>query len=89
VKKALLAGETPPLYERVFRRKDGSELLVEINATLVRDSAGKPLFIQSIVRDITERKQKEVQIHRQVKRLNAIHHVEEAITSSLDLRLTL
>jgi PAS domain S-box-containing protein len=55
----LLKGEHIPIYERVFRRKDGSLLLVEINAELVRDVDNKPIYIQSVVRDITERKQAE------------------------------
>jgi len=57
----LLAGETIPTYERHFRRKDGSHILVEINVNLVRDADGTPLFIQSMVRDITERRQVERQ----------------------------
>ncbi len=89
VQKALRAGETLPLYERIVRKKDGTEFPVEVNATLVRDSDGNPLYIQSVVRDITERKLRDTQIRRQVKRLSAIHDIEQAITSSLDLRLTL
>ncbi|MCA9890930.1 MAG: PAS domain S-box protein, partial [Anaerolineae bacterium] len=45
-----------PPYERLFRKKDGTELSVEINAELVRDTDGQPIHIQSIVRDISERK---------------------------------
>jgi PAS domain S-box-containing protein/putative nucleotidyltransferase with HDIG domain len=55
----ILAGETIPLYERLFRKKGGEVFSVEINAELVRDGQGKPLHIQSVVRDITERKQAE------------------------------
>ncbi|MCA9919434.1 MAG: PAS domain S-box protein [Anaerolineales bacterium] len=52
----LLAGELLPVYERLFRRKDGSLIPVEINVELVRDIDGNPLHIQSAVRDISERK---------------------------------
>lgn len=48
-----------PLYERGFRRKDGSIFPAEISLSLVRDSAGRPLHIQSIVRDISTRKKHE------------------------------
>lgn len=54
---ALLAGQPPPMYERILRKKNGVELPVEVNISLTHDRDGKPLFIQSIVRDITERKQ--------------------------------
>lgn len=49
-------GEDIPLYERRFRKKDGTILYAEVNVELVRDLSGNPLHIQSLVRDITERK---------------------------------
>ncbi len=86
VKEALLAGEIVPPYECTILRKDGSRLKVEVNASLVRDPMGKPLYIQSVVRDISERQQREERIHLQVERLKAIRDIDRAITSSLDLR---
>ena len=56
---ALLAGESLPVYERVFLKKDGSELPVEINVALAYGAGGEPLHIQSVVRDISERKRLE------------------------------
>jgi PAS domain S-box-containing protein len=64
---AVIAGEPLPLYERFFRRKDGSEFPAEVNVALVHDPQGKPLHIHSVVRDITERKQ----IEREIRQLNA------------------
>jgi PAS domain S-box-containing protein len=52
----LLDGEKIPSYERLFRRKSGEVFPVEINVELVRDGAGTPLHIQSVVRDITGQK---------------------------------
>jgi diguanylate cyclase (GGDEF)-like protein/PAS domain S-box-containing protein len=52
--KALNAGETLPIYERVFVRKDGSRFTGEVNVSLVKDHGGNPLHFQSVVRDITE-----------------------------------
>lgn len=48
-----------PIYESVFRKKDGSSLPVEVNAVLVSTGDGMPLFIQSAVRDISDRKNAE------------------------------
>jgi PAS domain S-box-containing protein len=59
---AVQQGEALPLYERTMRRKDGKIIHVEITIALVRDSSGKPLHIQSIARDITERKRAEAEI---------------------------
>lgn len=59
IRQRLLAGEHIPVYERLLRRKDGTLISVEINAELVRDMDGQPLHIQSVVRDISERKRME------------------------------
>ncbi len=56
VTRRLLNGENIPIYERIFRKKDGSTVLTDVNVELVKDVDGKPLHIQSVVRDITERK---------------------------------
>ncbi len=55
VLERVVRGEQIPLYERVFRKKDGTPLTVEINVELARDADGNPMHIQSVVRDITER----------------------------------
>ena len=61
VMERLLAGEQVPLYERQFVRKGGAVFVGEVDAMLVRDLDGKPAYIQSIVRDTTERKRAERQ----------------------------
>ncbi len=60
VLRALIAGDPVPVYERIFVKKTGEEFPVEINAALVTDAEGLPLHIQSVARDITERKQAEL-----------------------------
>ncbi len=57
--RGLLGGKSYEPYERIARKKDGTEFPVEITATLIRNLEGKPLFIQSVVRDISERKKVE------------------------------
>ena len=56
----LRKGEDIPLYERVFIKKNGEKVTVEINVELVCDDDGVPIHIQSVVRDISDRKQNEV-----------------------------
>ncbi|MFH1028732.1 MAG: PAS domain S-box protein, partial [Pseudomonadota bacterium] len=75
VMERLLAGEHIPLYERVFRKKNGDLVPVEINVELVRDADGQPLHIQSVVRDITERKESERALQRQLQELTLLHAV--------------
>jgi PAS domain S-box-containing protein len=55
----LLAGARLPVYERKLIRNDGILIDAEINLSLVPDVDGTPKFIQSVIRDITERKQAE------------------------------
>jgi PAS domain S-box-containing protein len=55
----LIEGKTIPTYEHLFRKKNGDLIHVEPHVTLIRDHEGRPYRIQSIVRDITERKRAE------------------------------
>lgn len=59
----LVNGEHIPLYERLFKKKDGTIFPVEINVELICDSHGNPLHIQSVVRDISKRKAAEEKIY--------------------------
>jgi len=59
VLQALIEGKPLAPYERLFRKKDGTVFPVEVNVQLVYDNLGAPLYIQSVVRDITERKRTE------------------------------
>ena len=56
---AVLQGQIIPVYERTFVRRDGSRFKAEINLSLVTDAQGQPLYVQSVVRDVTERKRAE------------------------------
>jgi diguanylate cyclase (GGDEF)-like protein/PAS domain S-box-containing protein len=49
-----------PLYECDYIKKGGEKVAVEVNSELVFDEDGVPIHIQSVVRDISERKQNEI-----------------------------
>ncbi len=89
VRESLLATEPVPLYERLLLKKDGSNVPVEINATLIRDLKGDPLYIQGIVRDITDRRRTEQQVQQHLERLKALREIDQMISSSTDLQVTL
>lgn len=55
----LLRAEDLPVYEKLFRTKEGIIVPVEISVSGIRDESGEVAYIQSIVRDITERKKAE------------------------------
>lgn len=59
--QSLLAGEKIQPYEREFRKKDGTIIPTEINVELVRDNNNEPIHLQSVVRDISGRRQAQQQ----------------------------
>jgi two-component system, sporulation sensor kinase E len=71
------------------RRRDGSVIDVLVSATLITGPDGRISGYQGSARDITERKRAETDIARQVRRLNALHTIERAISGSTDLQTIL
>jgi diguanylate cyclase (GGDEF)-like protein/PAS domain S-box-containing protein len=59
VEEKLLAGLEVPLYERKLFHKDGHWISAEVSIGLARAEDGTPLHVQSVVRDISERKSTE------------------------------
>jgi PAS domain S-box-containing protein len=68
-------------------RKNGSEFPAEIGITLL-DSSDESLVMVTIV-DITTRKQAEEGLKRHINYLTCLREVDQAITSSFDIRLSL
>lgn len=89
VTEKLLAGEHIPPYERIFRHKDGHLLTIEVNVEFVSGENGEPLYIQSILRDITERKQVEADERRQRHLAEALRDTAVVLNSTLDLNVVL
>jgi PAS domain S-box-containing protein len=71
-----------PIYERKALRGDDTSITVEINAGVVYDVNGNPQNIQSIVRDITERKRAEEALRDLIRQLE---HQRAKIQTSLDV----
>ncbi|MHB8900274.1 MAG: response regulator [Thermoguttaceae bacterium] len=59
VQDQILARGYSDVYEKEYRRKDGSILPVELRTILSRDTAGQPATMWAIVRDVSERKRTE------------------------------
>lgn len=81
----LLEREPAPVYEQTLIRPDGVEIPTEVSLTLVRDSHGEPLHIQTILRDISERKQAEKALNARLEQLAVLRQVDEEITESLHI----
>jgi len=59
VEEQILKNGYSEIYEKEYRRKDGTVFPVELRAFLLRDRSGKPEGMWSIVRDISRRKRYE------------------------------
>ncbi|MCP4993014.1 MAG: PAS domain S-box protein, partial [Gammaproteobacteria bacterium] len=59
-------------YEIDMRRQDGSIAPVATSARLVTDETGKPVFLESTLEDITERKQTEEELRQYRERLEEV-----------------
>ena len=80
VMQRLVAGEHVPTFERLFRKKNGEVFPVEISVELVRDDKGEPLHIQSVVRDVSDRKLAELRIQKQAARAEALASLSQLLT---------
>ncbi len=71
-----------------FVRKDEKKIWIELRCKLIKNDQGDVEFIEGIGRDITQRIQADFQLREQMERINALHQIDKAITSSFDLRVT-
>jgi PAS domain S-box-containing protein len=71
-------GEVKDWVSQVYR-KDGSTIWIEENTRAVRDRNGKLLYYEGIVEDVTQRKQEEESLKRQLQELRIeIDHQKRA-----------
>ena len=78
-------------YDAEFRivRPDGGVHWVTARGRGHYDSAGLPVGMEGVVLDITKRKFRQEQSQLNLDRVKALHEIERAITSTLDLRRVL
>ncbi|HKJ38437.1 MAG TPA: PAS domain S-box protein [Anaerolineales bacterium] len=79
IQKKVLKGESIPVFESLLRNKDGNTVPVETNLELVCDARGKPLHIQSVMRDITARKRAEVELQQRTDDLALLNAINGAV----------
>lgn len=77
------------LYERILKRKDGSTLPVEVSTSIVYNEKSEPAYIQSIARDISERKHAERILTRHTQILSAIGEATARLlrSSSIEIKI--
>ncbi len=70
------------MVERILKRKDGSTFPVEVSASIIYNERNEPAYIQSIARDISERKKSELALTRYSRILSAINHATAQLLRS-------
>lgn len=80
-----------PVSSLVLRviRSDGQLIWLEGRSVPIFDAAGRHVAQEGILRDITEQRRAQEQIQLQLRRLSSLRTIDTAITSNLDLRVTL
>ncbi|MFK8183359.1 MAG: response regulator [Phormidesmis sp.] len=71
-------------FEARFLRRDGSQFPAEVSASLFEVNGQQ--LVQGIVRDITDRKQAEQTLQRQLEKARLIHTIALRIRESLELQ---
>jgi PAS domain S-box-containing protein/putative nucleotidyltransferase with HDIG domain len=77
-----------PLILR-FRHADGHYVWTEMRNVPVLDDENHLTALESVTRDISDRKASEQRIQQQMERISAMLTIDNAISASLDLNLTL
>ncbi len=83
------ASEPPAGIEHRITRSNGEIRNAYSRVKVYRDENGNPLRLLGSTQDITDRKQAEVQIERNMHQLAALEHMGQTVVASLDLAVVL
>jgi two-component system cell cycle sensor histidine kinase/response regulator CckA len=81
-----LGGESSPPHELVILTKDGRRLTLEVNSHLIYEN-GRPVAVQGIARDVTERKRLEQQL-RHSQKMEAVGRLAGGVAHDFNNHLT-
>lgn len=84
-----VANEPPAGIEHRIIRPNGEIRNVYSRMKIYRDEHGNPLRLLGSTQDITDRKQAEVQIERNIRQLAALERMGQTVVASLDLAVVL
>jgi len=87
VSEQVLARGYSELYEKEYRRKDGTVFPVELRTILARDAAGRPAAMRAIVRDISDRKRAEAERERHLAAIEEANEAKDLFFNTLSHEL--
>jgi PAS domain S-box-containing protein len=83
----LIRGEIADyVYEKRYRRKDGTAVWSRSSVTLLRDASGEPQRFIGVIEDITHRKEAEVALHDETRVLELLNQTGTMLASQLDVQ---
>ena len=88
VHMAFKDGTIHQVADEVFWRKDGTSFPVEYVSAPITEQ-GQTVGAVVTFKDITERKRAEAEIQRNLERIRALHEIDKAIISTIDLQSVL
>ncbi len=84
IRTQVMARGFSDLYEKEYRRKDGSIFPINLHAFLVRDEHGQPESMWAIVRDISEHKRADADLRRNEELYRTLMEATDAMITVLD-----
>ena len=82
--RKIKSNDTSSVYETEIITKSGQRLPLELSSRLIFHK-GKPIGVQGIARDITERKQVQVALAQQAERNALTNRISQAVRRTLDV----
>jgi two-component system cell cycle sensor histidine kinase/response regulator CckA len=82
--KTYKTGEPARIVDYDIFRKDGSTRTLELSASLMTDSTGKPAGFRGVVRDVTERKQAEEALRESEERYRSLFQNNHTVMLLID-----
>lgn len=73
IEEQVLSRGYSEIYEKEYRRKDGTVIPIELRTQLLRDDQGNPSVMWAIVRDISERKEAQERLARKSQLLEELN----------------
>jgi PAS domain S-box-containing protein len=84
--RRIKAGERLSHFETVRRKKDGSIVNLSITVSPVKDKHGRIIGASKVARDITERKETELQLQEERDTLETLNRLAPRLATTIDLQ---